>query len=157
MTSRIDVIGQNGNNGIHYSEVGEDYEDKIRRHTMGNAPVQLDLLENVDVTILDLYQQFTPTTAVYPSAGSGSMAAIMYCGLGLCGEAGEAAEKLKKFYRDGKLDKEGLEAELGDVMWYMSQICHELGLSLKNIILKNRDKLTDRQNRDRLHGEGDVR
>lgn len=104
------------------------------------------------------YQQRSRATAVYPDAGSN----LTYPALGLCGEAGEAAEKVKKAIRDdgGELTPErrdALAAELGDVLWYVAQLATEAGLDLDEIAGANLDKLLSRQERAVLHGSGDSR
>lgn len=137
-TSRMDVIGQNGNDGLHYSCPS----------SKDNGILDMDI---------ELYQKFTPTTAVYPMAGTRSIEEAMYLALGLNGEAGEVAEMVKKWWRDGKINVLTLEKELGDVMWYLSQLANCFNLDLTEVILKNRDKLVDRQNRDQLHGKGNER
>lgn len=96
------------------------------------------------------YQDKTEETAIYPEDE-----AIHYLALGLNGEAGEVAEKVKKAIRDDKeLD---LEKELGDVLWYLSRLADELGIEMDDVAETNLDKLFDRQERDKLHGDGDDR
>jgi NTP pyrophosphatase (non-canonical NTP hydrolase) len=104
------------------------------------------------------YQRRSRTTAVYPNAGTN----ITYPALGLCGEAGEAAEKVKKAIRDdgGELTparREALAAELGDVLWYLAQLATEAGLDLDEIAEENLDKLLSRRDRGVLQGSGDIR
>jgi NTP pyrophosphatase (non-canonical NTP hydrolase) len=104
------------------------------------------------------YQQRSRATAVYPDAGQN----LTYPALGLCGEAGEAAEKVKKALRDdgGVLTPErrtALAAELGDVLWYVAQLATEAGLELDTIAEENLSKLRSRQERNVLQGSGDVR
>ena len=104
------------------------------------------------------YQQRSRVTAVYPGAGSN----LTYPALGLCGEAGEAAEKVKKAIRDdgGELTPErrnALAAELGDVLWYVAQLATEAGLNLDQVAQSNLDKLLSRRDRAVLHGSGDLR
>ena len=104
------------------------------------------------------YQARSRETAVYPDAGSN----IVYPALGLCGEAGETAEKVKKAIRDdgGTLTEErrdAIAAELGDVLWYAAQLATEAGLELEEIAQANLDKLASRQRRAVLHGSGDDR
>lgn len=107
---------------------------------------------------LSEYQQRSRATAVYPDAGEN----LTYPALGLCGEAGEAAEKVKKALRDdgGVLTDErraALAAELGDVLWYVAQLATEAGLDLDAIAAENLDKLLSRKERDVLQGSGDLR
>tara|TARA_B110000444_G_scaffold239977_1_gene254921 strand:- start:206 stop:586 length:381 start_codon:yes stop_codon:yes gene_type:complete len=78
--------------------------------------------------------------------------------LGLVGEAGELAEKLKKSIRDYSLfDKEGSLKELGDVLFYVAALANFYGGSLQTIAEMNIKKLDDRQLRGVLQGSGDNR
>ncbi len=82
--------------------------------------------------------------------------------LGIAGEAGEVVEKWKKIvaYHNGVVteeDKEGLKGELGDVLWYIAVIAHELGLPLEDVVARNVKKLADRKKRDVIKGRGDNR
>ena len=88
--------------------------------------------------------------------------AIVYPTLGLVNEAGEVAGKIKKIFRDkdgviSETDREALKSELGDVLWYLTQICTELYLSLEEVAAQNITKLFDRLERGVIRGEGDVR
>lgn len=80
-----------------------------------------------------------------------------YFALGLTGEAGEVAEKIKKSLRDGTLNVVELQKELGDVLWYVSQLALVFNLDLEGIALMNLNKLKDRQNRGKIKGNGDNR
>ncbi|MCD6728117.1 MAG: nucleoside triphosphate pyrophosphohydrolase family protein [Solirubrobacteraceae bacterium] len=110
------------------------------------------------MTTLADYQLRSRATAVYPGAGEN----LLYPTLGLCGEAGEVAEKVKKMVRDdgGVLSDErraALAGELGDVLWYAAQVATEAGLDLGAVAEANLEKLRSRQDRGRLHGSGDGR
>lgn len=88
--------------------------------------------------------------------------AIVYPTLGLVNEAGEVAGKVKKIFRDkegviSEADRAALKSELGDVLWYLTQICTELDLSLEEVAAQNITKLFDRLERDVIRGEGDAR
>lgn len=87
---------------------------------------------------------------------------IVYPTLGLVNEAGEFAGKIKKIFRDkdgtfSEEDKEALKGELGDVLWYLTQICTNLGFSLEEIAESNLDKLFSRLERGKIQGDGDNR
>ncbi|MCS7055741.1 MAG: nucleoside triphosphate pyrophosphohydrolase family protein [Thermoflexales bacterium] len=104
------------------------------------------------------YQHLSRRTAHYPSVGH----PLIYPTLGLTNEAGEVAGKIKKIFRDKagvicEADREALKAELGDVLWYLAQVCTELGLSLEEVARHNLDKLASRQARGVIGGEGDRR
>lgn len=99
------------------------------------------------------YQKLAKTTAVYPDEYK-----IYYPALGLTSEAGEIANKVKKRMRgDGELDREDLEKELGDALWYLGMMCNDLGLDLDSIAIKNLEKLKSRKERGVLKGSGDNR
>jgi len=104
------------------------------------------------------YQKKSRKTAKYPDADSN----FIYPTLGLVGEAGEVAEKIKKVLRDdgGEImpdKKDEIEKELGDVLWYVSQIATELGLELDKVAEKNIEKLYSRLERGKIGGSGDNR
>lgn len=109
------------------------------------------------------YQCGTAEFAIYPGAAdTESYAGLSYVGLGLAGEAGEVAGKIKKIARDDDgLIHEAVRAkladELGDVLWYVSQMASQLGLRLEGIARGNLAKLRDRQERGVLQGSGDNR
>ena len=98
------------------------------------------------------YQEQARSTAIYPRDR-----AIVYPALGLTGEAGEVAEKVKKWIRDGVLDKEAIAKELGDVMWYIAALSGDLGISMDEIASQNIRKLQDRAARGKIQGSGDNR
>lgn len=104
------------------------------------------------------YQEKSRMTAVYPDIGNN----FIYPTLGVVGESGEVAEKVKKILRDkngivSEEDKRELSKELGDVLWYIANLATELKLSLCDIASRNLEKLSSRQKRGKLHGEGDNR
>ena len=104
------------------------------------------------------YQKKSRKTAQYPSIGD----PIVYPALGLVNEAGEVAGKIKKVFRDkgGKINGEtqsALKAELGDVLWYLSQLATELDLTLEEIAEYNIEKLYSRLKRGTIRGDGDER
>ena len=104
------------------------------------------------------YQKFARETAIYPDLGNN----YVYPVLGLTGESGEVAEKFKKLIRDkgGVVDqefKDVVKKELGDVLWYISNICSELNIELEHVAGDNIMKLFSRKDRGKLHGSGDNR
>jgi NTP pyrophosphatase (non-canonical NTP hydrolase) len=87
--------------------------------------------------------------------------ALPFYALGVTGEAGEFADKVKKLLRgDYTMDSErrlALLHELGDVLWYVTAAAHHLGSSLQEVAQCNKDKLADRRARGKSRGEGDNR
>lgn len=87
---------------------------------------------------------------------------LTYPALGLCGEAGEVAELIKKMHRDdnGCLTfgrREKLKKELGDVLWYLAEISRQAGLNLSEVASANIEKLRTRQESGTIHGDGSDR
>jgi NTP pyrophosphatase (non-canonical NTP hydrolase) len=87
---------------------------------------------------------------------------LVYPTLGLANEAGEVAGKVKKIFRDkgghiSEEDREALKLELGDVLWYLTQICTELNLPLQEVAATNLEKLFSRLERGQIQGNGDAR
>jgi NTP pyrophosphatase (non-canonical NTP hydrolase) len=103
------------------------------------------------------YEQIISETAIYPDVGKGTGIALAYTALGLVGEGGEFSEKIKKWLRDGVLDKRLAAKELGDVLWYLTASARELGYSLQDIAEMNMVKLLARKNAGTLQGSGDER
>lgn len=110
---------------------------------------------------LDEYQRGALRTAAYPER-----VRVLYPALKLAGEAGEVAEKLGKLMRDEGLapgddlssaQRDALAAELGDVLWYVAVLAHDLGLPLGEVGSRNLSKLADRQRRGVIGGSGDDR
>jgi NTP pyrophosphatase (non-canonical NTP hydrolase) len=108
------------------------------------------------------YQIESRKTAMYPQDG---ISGISYTSLGLNGEAGEVAEKIKKIIRDhsGDLEdaitdqRDSVKKELGDVLWYISALAYEFGLSLEEVANANIKKLQSRKERNKIQGSGDDR
>ena len=100
----------------------------------------------------DEYQKGTEKTAVYPEEK-----AVEYLALGLNGEAGEVAEKIKKSIRDDKELSDEIQDEIGDCLWYIARLLDELGYSFSETAEGNLDKLLDRKDRGKIHGSGDKR
>jgi NTP pyrophosphatase (non-canonical NTP hydrolase) len=104
------------------------------------------------------YQNKAWSTAIYPNIGEN----IYYPTLGLVGEAGEIANKIKKIMRDNggilTIEKRNeLIAEMGDVLWYLAALATELKTSLNTIAYQNLDKLFSRLENGTIKGEGDSR
>ena len=109
------------------------------------------------VSDLDMYQQVAKQTAIYPREQ-----AIIYPTLGLTGEAGEVANKVKKIIRDdGYKNNESLvqeiSAEIGDCLWYISILADDIGIKLSDIANANLIKLANRKKKGTIHGSGDTR
>ena len=104
------------------------------------------------------YQQKASETAIFPK-----QKALEYITLGLTGEAGEIANKVKKLIRDGA-DEETLEQkkieigyEIGDVLWYCAMLAKEVGMNLGHVMVNNINKLHSRKERGTISGSGDNR
>ena len=91
---------------------------------------------------------------------------VIYPVIGLLGEAGEVADKVKKLIRDkgykpGDIidhkDKEAIMLELGDVLWYVAEGANNLDITLEEVGRRNLQKLMSRKERDMIHGSGDYR
>lgn len=101
------------------------------------------------------YQKRASATAIYDTKFS-----VLYPALGLAGEAGEVADKVKKIIRDNKSlvnEKQELAKELGDVLWYINALARDIGYSLEVIAEMNLEKLESRKERGTLQGNGDNR
>ena len=103
---------------------------------------------------LDEYQQQAREFALYPT-----ISMVTYPALGLASEAGEVAGKVKKWVRGDYLflDPEAMQAELGDVLWYVAMLAKDCGLSLDKIAAANIAKLTARDEAGTIRGDGDNR
>lgn len=103
------------------------------------------------------------TEALVTAVNSGDdMRDLAHWVLGVTGEAGEIAEKVKKIIRDqnGEVDDEAkaaLAKEIGDVLWYLATLADHLGCKFDDIGVANIAKLRDRQARNKISGSGDDR
>ena len=109
------------------------------------------------VSDLDMYQKVALTTAIYPREQ-----AIIYPTLGLTGEAGEVANKVKKIIRDGSDSKDEklvseIKAEIGDCLWYIAVLASDFDIKLSDIASANLEKLEKRKEKGTIHGSGDNR
>lgn len=105
------------------------------------------------------YQQKALTTVL---ATDDKFKDLLHWVLGINGESGEIAEKVKKIIRDkngkfSKEDKAELAKEIGDVLWYLAVLADQLGVDLESIAQQNLDKLQSRKKRGVLGGSGDNR
>jgi len=109
------------------------------------------------IRTFDDYQAAAARTAVYPDS-----IRIFYPALGLAGEAGEVANKVKKIFRDDDGHVTGerrtqIAKELGDVLWYIAALCVDLGLNMGDVARGNIAILAARRQRGTIHGDGDER
>lgn len=131
---------------------------------------------SVEFNSLDRYQEIATCSAIYP--GHGTPLGLQYVALKMNGEAGELAEHIGKAMRDDnwielRRGADGVYStifnpltderraliikEIGDVLWYLSAACNELGISLSHAAAENLEKLCDRGERNALRGSGDER
>lgn len=114
------------------------------------------------------YSNFTRTTAIYPqiivkiTEEKTIDSTWLYPLIGLEGEIGELANKCKKIIRDSNFEiswelRKQLGDELGDILWYISELCHCLHLDLNTIAMKNIAKLIERKEKNKISGSGDNR
>lgn len=122
-----------------------------------------ELFDQPEMT-LDTYQDVVSGFCFYKGS-------LLYPALGLTGEAGEVAEKVKKLYRDDEINfmredmleelnheqSRDLALELGDVLFYVAACANDIGYSLEEIAEMNIDKLASRKRRGKLTGSGDNR
>jgi NTP pyrophosphatase (non-canonical NTP hydrolase) len=102
------------------------------------------------------YQDQANDLAIYPHESR-----LVYPALGLTGEAGEVADKIKKIIRDKRtlyaLERTEIAKEVGDVLWYVAALARDLGVDMDTMAQMNLEKLRDRAKRDVIGGSGDNR
>lgn len=118
--------------------------------------IDIDLTDDAVKTFED-YEKIAMANEVWPKNHY-----IIFPALGITGEAGEVAEKLKKILRDKNgefnfTDKLEIVKELGDVLWYLTAMAHDLGYTLQEVAEENIQKIKSRRERDKIHGNGDNR
>ena len=115
-----------------------------------NEPKQLELFP---YQAFDDYQNWAMSKAVY----TGQESKYFYPVLGLVSEVGELAALMKREIRDFEYSKESFKKEAGDILWYLTAVCQEEGLSLSEVVAANIEKLEGREERGTLKGSGDDR
>jgi len=133
--------------------------------------VLIDLIKEKSIYNFNQYQVLAHTTALYlnnikkehPNLPEKvlTMMALSYAGLGL-GESGEVQNKLKKIIRDtnGELSdafKDDIKKELGDILWYVAEMCSILKIDMDDVAKGNIQKLFKRKDEGKLQGSGDNR
>lgn len=111
----------------------------------------------IHLTDIDVYEKLARETAQDNIINN-----LNYFTLGLAGEAGEIANKVKKVIRDndGEITEEQklkIAAELGDVFWYLVGLCRIMGVKPSTVLAGNINKLQDRKKRGTIGGSGDQR
>ena len=111
---------------------------------------------------IDEYQEKAKKYDFFEETEDFNKVAFLEKVLGIVGEAGETADKIKKIIRDksGKPtdgDKVEITKELGDILWYLANIARYMGVTMTEVAQMNLDKLESRRERNKLHGEGDNR
>ena len=108
------------------------------------------------------YQKQATETAIYPEAGTGSNHAVYYCGFGAASEVGEIAGKIHKTMRDDNCSmtydrRVQIRQEIGGALWFLSQLCREIGFTFQEAADENLAILASRKERGTLSGSGDNR
>jgi NTP pyrophosphatase (non-canonical NTP hydrolase) len=102
--------------------------------------------------MIDMYSQFVEDKMITKGRER-----LIENALGLTGEAGEVSEKIKKLFRDNKIDEGAVLKELGDVLFYTVALSNIFGGSLIKIIELNMEKLNERVKNGTIQGSGDNR
>jgi len=105
------------------------------------------------------YQDFTLSTWIGNDSSTESELRLV---CGMAEESGEVAGKIKKWYRgdfgdDADRFRSDLQAEMGDLLWYVAMLHNLYDMTLEETMIMNVEKLLDRQSRDKIQGSGDVR
>jgi NTP pyrophosphatase (non-canonical NTP hydrolase) len=112
----------------------------------------LEAFEYYNSNMMNDYQRAAASTAIYPATAS-----VVYPALGLAGEAGEVANKVKKIMRDGTFNRQAIADEVGDCLWYIAALCRDLNVDMSDVATANLEKLHDRKKRGVIQGSGDKR
>lgn len=135
----------------------ESLNDSLMKELARRQGCQTEIQEHdADIYQLDVLK-YAPDYQHY-------MPNVLYAAIGICGEAGEVSELIKKYaYHGHAIDKDHLARELGDVLWYVSYMADLFGYSLGEIMEMNQDKLAKRypdgkfdEERSRNRKEGDI-
>ena len=135
----------------------ESLNDSLMKELARRQGCQAEIREHdADIYQLDVLK-YAPDYRHY-------MPNVLYAAIGMCGEAGEVSELVKKYaYHGHAIDTEHLARELGDVLWYVSYMAHLFGYSLGKIMEMNQDKLAKRypdgkfdEERSRNRKEDDI-
>lgn len=135
----------------------ESLNDSLMKELARRQGCQAEIREHdADIYQLDVLK-YAPDYQHY-------MPNVLYAAIGMCGEAGEVSELVKKYaYHGHTIDTEHLARELGDVLWYVSYMAHLFGYPLGKIMVMNQDKLAKRypdgkfdEERSRNRKEGDI-
>ena len=135
----------------------ESLNDSLMKELARRQGCQAEIREHdADIYQLDVLK-YAPDYQHY-------MPNVLYAAIGMCGEAGEVSELVKKYaYHGYAIDTEHLARELGDVLWYVSYMAHLFGYSLGKIMEMNQDKLAKRypdgkfdEERSRNRKEDDI-
>ena len=135
----------------------ESLNDSLMKELARRQGCQTEIQEHdADIYQLDVLK-YAPDYQHY-------MPNVLYAAIGICGEAGEVSELVKKYaYHGHAIDKDHLARELGDVLWYVSYMANLFGYSLGEIMEMNQEKLAKRypdgkvdEERSRNRKEGDI-
>lgn len=135
----------------------ESLNDSLMKELARRQGCQAEIREHdADIYQLDVLK-YAPDYQHY-------MPNVLYAAIGMCGEAGEVSELVKKYaYHGHTIDREHLARELGDVLWYVSYMADLFGYSLGEIMAMNQEKLAKRypdgkfdEERSRNRKEGDI-